>query len=59
MSLLNKTAVRDLALRLSLEMRGGKFKRVGTSFLDRIEARTREVIAAEIHRHPSLGETLK
>lgn len=51
--------VRALALDHSKAMRGGKFTRVSKSFLDRIEAKCRAIVQAEVHAHPSVGRTLK
>ena len=59
MSLLNKSKVREFALQLSTENRGGKFTRVSSDFIDRIEAKLRNIIRQEIHAHPSVGTTLK
>ena len=59
MSLLNKSKVRAYALQLSEENRGGKFTRVSSDFIDRIEAKLRNIIRQEIHAHPSVGTTLK
>ena len=55
-SLLNRKAVRAEALRAS-SARG--FSRVSKSFLDKIEKHVFELIAGEVHRHPSLGRTLR
>lgn len=55
-SLLNRKAVRSEALRKA-SARG--FTRVSDSFFEKIEAHVREVLAAEIHRHPSMGKTLR
>ena len=57
-SLLNRSAVRSKALELAGMTRAHKWTRVGKSFLDRIEARTRAAIAEEIRTHPSVGKTL-
>jgi len=59
MSLINKAKVRQLSLAIAAETRGGKFTRVSAGFLDRIEAKVRNVVAQEIHAHPSVGRTLK
>ncbi len=55
-SLLNRKAVRNEALRAS-SARG--FTRVSKSFLDKLEAHVVELVAAEVHRHPSIGKTLR
>lgn len=59
MSLIYRTNVKRLALELSARNRNGKFTRVGASFLDRVESRLRQMVHDEVHRHPSVGKTLK
>lgn len=59
MSLLNKSKVREFALQLSAENRGGKFTRVSSEFVDRVESKLRNLIRQEIHSLPSVGVTLK
>lgn len=54
--LLNRKAVRKEALRLA---QNRNFNRVSQTFLDRIEDHVRMTLAAEIHRHPSIGKTLR
>jgi hypothetical protein len=58
-SLLNKAKVREFALQLSAENRGGKFTRVSSEFIERIESKVRNLVRQEIHSHPSVGCTLK
>lgn len=56
--LINKNAVKRYALEFpSAKIRG--FERVGKSFLERIEAKTKDAIRKEIECHPSCGKTLK
>jgi len=55
---LNRARVKRTALELAAATRGQKFSRVGASFLQRIEARTRAAIAEEVRLHPSKGKTL-
>lgn len=55
---LNRARVKRTALELAAATRAHKFSRVGTTFLERIEARTRAAIVEEIKRHPSKGKTL-
>ena len=55
-SLLNRKAIREAALRIA-SPRG--FSRVSKSFLDRVEEHTRAIVEADIHRHPSMGKTLR
>ena len=57
MALLNKAALRRLALDLSKQHRRGT--RVSQEFVDRIEARVILAVHDEVKRHPSLGVTLK
>ncbi len=58
-SVLNRTRVHQLALELASQIRpANHFSRVGRSFLDRIEAKTRAAIASEVRAHPSTGKTL-
>ncbi len=57
-SLLNRKAVRSEALRAP-RARAHGFTRVSKSFLDKIEAHVAELVAAEVHRHPSIGKTLR
>jgi len=59
MSLLNKKAVRELALAQAKELRPFvKFERVSQSFIDKIEGAVRRSIAYEIKLLPSKGKTL-
>lgn len=55
-SLLNRKAVRELSLRIA-SPRG--FTRVSKTFLDRVEEHVTKIVEAEIHRHPSMGATLR
>jgi hypothetical protein len=57
--LLNRSAVKKLALHISQEQKAGKFTRVGTEFLVRINSRLHNMVAEEVQRHPSIGKTLK
>lgn len=56
--LINRTAVRDLALLYSRQMRNGRFTRVSENFLDGIEDLVRASVASRVHRAPSVGKTL-
>lgn len=56
-SVLNQKAIRTLALRLA-ETTGRKFTRVSGSFVGRIDAKVRAMVAAEIHALPSKGKTI-
>jgi hypothetical protein len=57
--LLNRSAVKKFALDLSKANRAGRFNRVSLEFLERINARLKNIIREEVQRHPSLGKTLK
>lgn len=56
-SVINKAAVKKLALEKA-QLRAWKPERVSKSFVDRIEARVRAMIASEVQAHPSKGKTL-
>lgn len=55
---LNRARVKRTALEIAKQTRGQSFTRVGLSFLQRIEAKTRAAIAEEVRIHPSKGKTL-
>lgn len=57
-SLINRSQVKAKALEIAGVMRAQGWTRVGKSFLDRIESRTRAAIAEEVRIHPSKGKTL-
>jgi len=54
----NKKHTRRYALEYADTKRPGKFKRIGQSFLDRLEARCRSVIRNEVDNYPTKGSTL-
>ncbi len=57
-SLLCEKHVRSYALNAtSAKARG--FTRLSPQFLDRIEARLKQIIQQEVQTHPTLGQTLK
>ena len=58
MSLLNKKAVKQLALELA-QKRHHEFTRVSPEFVNRIEATVRNIIESSIQSLPSLGKTIK
>lgn len=58
MKLINATNVKQLSLHLA-EQRAHKFTRVSKDFLERVEARLRNIIIDEVKDHPSKGKTLK
>ncbi len=55
---INRAKVKQTALEIAKATRAQPWTRVGSSFLQRIEAATRRVIADEVRRHPSKGKTL-
>jgi len=57
--LLNRSAVKKLAIQISEAQRAGKFKRVSMEFLERINISLEATIREEVRRHPSIGKTLK
>jgi hypothetical protein len=59
MSLLNRKAVKGLALSVAEENKAHTFSRVSPEFLDRIEATLRNLVTDEIHKLPSVGKTIK
>ncbi len=60
LSLLNKKACRELALRWGKDKRKGWAPtRVSASFVDDVEARVRLLITKAVDRHRSVGKTIK
>ena len=58
--LTNHQAVREFALAVADRNHPAKgFTRVSSTFIDRMEAKLRVIIAAEIHAAPSVGVTIK
>lgn len=57
-TLLDQRQVREFAL-TQAGLRAHKFTRVGSDFYVRCEANLREFIRNQIHRHPSVGKTIK
>lgn len=55
---LNRSKCKETALEIARATRAQGWTRVGLSFLERIEARTRAAIADEVRMHPSRGKTL-
>lgn len=55
---INASAVKKLALKISLNTQGGKFTRVSKEFLEGISAAVAETVAIRVHRAPSKGKTL-
>jgi hypothetical protein len=56
--MLNQRKVKLFALEMA-KTRAHKFTRVGKEFYDRCEAQLKNYIRAEVHRHPSVGKTIK
>lgn len=59
MKLINVKHTKQYALDVSTEVRQGKLKRVSQDFLNRIDAKARNLIVAEVKAHPSVGQTLR
>ncbi len=54
-----RSKVKLTALEIASSIRpANKFKRVGMSFIERIEAKVRAAIREEVRIHPSKGKTL-
>ena len=58
-TLINRAAVKKAALDASQSTRNGKFTRVSKEFLEGINAEVLAMIRGRVHRHPSIGKTLK
>jgi len=56
--LLNRSKVRQFALTMA-EKRAHKFTRVADEFFTRCEAQLKNHIRDQVHRHPSVGKTIK
>ena len=57
-TLLNKRQVREFTL-AQARLRAHKFTRGGNDFYVKCEAHLREFIRNQVHRHPSVGRTIK
>ena len=57
-TLLNKRQVREFTL-TQAQQRAHKFTRVGNDLYVKCEAQLREFIRNYLHRHPSVGKTIK
>lgn len=57
--LINRQAVKRVALELSKTEKAGKFTRVSAEFLIRMNSRLDAFIRDEVASHPSVGKTLK
>jgi len=58
-NLINKQNVKKLALEISQRDRAGKFQRVSSDFLERIEGQLKQAVVSAVNSHPSVGKTLK
>ena len=56
--MINRRKVKLFALEMA-KSRAHKFTRVGSEFYDRCEAQLKNYIRQEVHRHPSVGKTIK
>jgi len=57
---INRAKVKDYALLMARQKwTDGHMDRVGKSFLERINDKVRQMIAAEVRAHPTIGKTLK
>ena len=56
--LLNRSKVRQFTLAMA-EGRAHRFTRVGSEFFVRCEVQLKNFISDQVHRHPSVGKTLK
>lgn len=56
--MLNRSKVRQFALTMA-EQRAHKFTRVGGEFFVRCEVQLKNFIRDQVHRHPSVGKTIK
>jgi hypothetical protein len=56
--MINRLKVKEFALQMA-QTRAHKFTRVGSEFYDRCEAQLKNYIRDQVHRHPSVGKTIK
>lgn len=56
--MINRRKVKLFALEMA-KTRAHKFTRVGKEFFDRCEAQLKNYIRDQVHRHPSIGKTIK
>lgn len=56
--MINRRKVKLFALEMA-KTRAHKFTRVGSEFYDRCEVNLKQFIRDQIHRHPSVGKTIK
>lgn len=58
-SLINRAAVKRLALEMSVRLRDSKFTRVSATFLNDVDAALCNLVTRRVHDHPSVGKTLQ
>ncbi len=56
--MINRRKVKLFALEMA-KSRAHKFTRISNEFLDRCEAQLKVYIRDQVHRHPSVGKTIK
>lgn len=56
--LLNRSKVKQFTMTMA-EKRAHKFTRVGGEFFVRCEVQLKNFIRDQVHRHPSLGKTIR
>jgi hypothetical protein len=56
--MINRRKVKLFALEMA-KSRAHKFTRVSKEFIDRCEAQLKNYIRDQVHRHPSIGKTIK
>lgn len=56
--MLNRSKVKQFTMTMA-EQRAHKFTRVGSEFFVRCEVQLNNFIRDQVHRHPSIGKTIK
>ena len=56
--MLNRSKVKQFTMTMA-EQRAHKFTRVGSEFFVRCEVQLKNFIRDQVHRHPSIGKTIK
>jgi hypothetical protein len=56
--MINRRKVKLFALEMA-KSRAHKFTRVGSELYERCEVNLKEFIRGQVHRHPSVGKTIK
>ena len=57
-TLVNRSQVKEFALRVAHTQFGSRFTRVGACFLDEFTEEVERLLATKVKRHPSRGKTL-